>query len=132
MPFLPAWRYAMKWHRLLISVSLLGAVAFAQGFRPNPDEGTPLLNTAQSLQAARSRILEARPEAAAAALRMAAQHLAAFEVLFPGPQAEHAEYIRQQILEQTARMNDGAYALIDRIDYLWLAPVEDWCNRAGR
>jgi hypothetical protein len=121
----------MKWHRLLLSITLLGA-AFAQDVRVNPDEGTPLLSASLSLELARSRILQARPEAAAEALRSAARHLAAYEVLSPGPQAEQAEWMRRQILEQTARMNDDPYELCDRIVYLWLAPVEHWFNRGGR
>jgi hypothetical protein len=121
----------MKPYRLVGFFVLLGALAFGQTVRMNPDEGTPLLSASLSLQVARSHILEGEPQAAEAALRAAAGHLAAYEVLSPGPQAGQAEFIRQQILQQTARMNDDPYELCDRIVYLWLAPVEHWYFRAG-
>jgi hypothetical protein len=122
----------LKSIRLIIPICLLCAASFAQNSRFNPDDGTPLLSASLNLQLARARVLEARPEAAADALRKAAEHLGAYEVLSPGPQAAAAEYIRRQILEQTARMNDDPYALCDRIVYLWLAPVESWSYHGGR
>jgi hypothetical protein len=85
---------------------LLSGAALGQQLRVNPEEGTPLASARQSLQLACARVLEVEPDAAAAALRQAARHLAAYETLFPGPRAEQAEYMRQQILEQTARMHD--------------------------
>jgi hypothetical protein len=114
----------MKAYRLVGLLSLVGllalhgAPAFGQTIRVNPDDGTPLLSASLSLQQARANLLEARPQAAEAALRVAAGHLAAYEVLSPGPQANEAEFIRQQILEQTARINDDPYELCGRILYL--------------
>jgi hypothetical protein len=120
-----------KLHPFLLSVILLGT-AFGGTVPVNPNEGTPLLSASLSLQQARSRILEGRLEPAADSLREAARHLAATEALFPGPDAAHAEYMRQQILEQTARVYDNPSEIIDRIDYLWLGPVNHWLNRAGK
>jgi len=110
----------------------LGGTAFAQNVRLDPNEGTPLLSTTLSLELARSCLMEARPEAAAAALRGAAGHLSAYEALSPGPQAQTAEFIRQQILAATARVYENPYELSDRIVYLWLAPVNHWSSRSGR
>jgi hypothetical protein len=120
-----------KLHRLLLSLILVGA-ASASTVRIDVNEGTPLLSVSLSLQLARSRILEARPEPAAEALREAARHLTDVEALFPGPEAEQAEYMRGQILEQSARIYDNPSEIIDRIDYLWLRPVNRWLNRAGK
>jgi hypothetical protein len=118
-------------HRILLSMTLLGT-AFGQTVRVDPNEGSPLLSASLSLQLARSRILEARPEPAAEALRDAVRHLAGVEALFPGPEAEHAGYMREQILEQTARIHDNPSEIIDRIDYLWLAAVYDWLNNGKK
>jgi hypothetical protein len=121
----------MKWYGLFLSLALaIGAAA--QTTRLNSDPGTPLLSAILSLQLARAQILEADPEAAAAALRTAAQQLASYEILSPGPQAMQAEYIRRQILDQIARMHDDPRELVDRIDYLWLAPVNHWYYTAIR
>src|SRR5262249_44812244 len=122
----------MRWHQAMISVLLLSGAALGQQLRVNPEEGTPLASASQSLQLARARVLEAAPDAAAAALGQAARHLAAYEALFPGPRAEQAEYMRQQILEQTARMHNDPNEVADRIFYLWLEPVDRWNLRAGR
>jgi len=118
-------------HRVVLSILLVGT-AFAGETRVDTNEGTPLLSVSLSLQLARARIMEARPEAAAGALRDAARHLTAVEGLFPGPDAGEAEYIRQQILEQSGRIYDKPSEIIDRIDYLWLRPVNHWLNRAGK
>ena len=121
-----------KFCRWSLLVTFLGAAAFAQSVHFNPNEGTPLFSASLSLQLARSCLIEARPEAAAAALRDAARHLAAYEALSPGPQANTAEFIRQQILAATARVYENPYELVDRIVYLWLAPVKYWHYRSGR
>jgi hypothetical protein len=113
-------------------IALAGALAVGQSLGTNPRDATPLLSASLSLQLARSRLLEAQPHAAEAALHEAARHLAAYEVLSPGPQADEAEFMRQQILEQTARMNDDPSVLCDRIVYLWLPPVNHWYNRVAR
>jgi hypothetical protein len=121
-----------KFYRLCLVVTLLGATALAQDVRPNTNEGTPLLSTTLSLELARSCLLEERPQAAAVALREAAGDLAAYEELSPGPQAQTAEFIRQQILAAAGRVYENRDELADRIVYLWLAQVNHWYSRAGR
>jgi|SRR5579883_1617133 len=89
------------------------------------DGNMPLLQAHQNLELAKSRILEDKARDAAAPLRAAAQALADFERQSPGPDAERADFIRQQMLEQAGRVSHDHSDALDWINS-WLATVERW------
>src|SRR5690242_3384798 len=111
--------------KLLIGAVLLAGTALCQ----QQQLGTPLLSARLSLQLAKSRILEQRDAEAATALRSAAQALADYERLSPGPHDWEAEYIRGQLLDYAARLSWNESEMLDRIEYLWFSPINDWYRK---
>jgi len=85
----------------------------------------PLLRARQNLMLARSRVLDQKYADAKLPLREAADALSSFAALFPGPRAETAKTIREDILayaQEIAHHHDDA---VDKID-AWLDPVNQW------
>lgn len=93
--------------------------------RTRVDGDMPLLEAKQNLQMARARILESKPGDAKAPLRAAAQALADFQRLAPGPDAEKANYMRQQMLDRAERIRHDHSDSVDWIDS-WLATIDKW------
>ncbi len=93
--------------------------------RTQVEGNMPLLKARDNLMLARSRILGDQYKDAAAPLRAAAEALADFEKLSPGPQAEKAEAMRQEIEAYSQRVGRQHTHAIDRID-AWLDPINHW------
>jgi hypothetical protein len=93
--------------------------------RTRTDEDMPLLKVRQNLQLAKARVLEEKYKDAAAPLRAAAEGLAQFEQMFPGPRADTAETMRQDIETYARNIAREHARAADQIDG-WLQPVEQW------
>lgn len=93
--------------------------------REVPVDGTPLLRAKLALELARSRVLENRYDDASAALRLASKALGDYAKLSPGPHAETADFIRQEIARYSPRVIRNQQDALDRID-LWSEPVDKW------
>ena len=91
-------------------------------------DGTmPLLQARQELLLARSRVAERQYEAAARPLHAAARRLADFEKLYPGPQAQAADAMRQQLEDYARNIKVAHRDATFRID-TWLRQVDTWNN----
>ncbi|MBZ5582576.1 MAG: YfdX family protein [Acidobacteriia bacterium] len=88
-------------------------------------DGMPLLKARENLTLARDRVLDGNPKAAAAPLRAAAEALADFEKLAPGPRAQDAESMRQKI-EACARDIGDRHADAPQEIGAWLESVDHW------
>jgi len=111
--------------RLCFGAMLAVFAAGGQTGKAIPVDGTPLWRAKLALETARARVLENRYDAASGALRDTAHALADYEKLSPGPHAETARFIRQEIESygpQIARRHEDA---LDRID-LWRGPIDEW------
>jgi hypothetical protein len=93
--------------------------------RTNVEGNMPLLGAQQNLRLARMRVLEQKFKDARAPLRAAAQDLADYEKLSPGPRAQDAEYLRGQIEAYSRTIAHDHAAAANQID-AWLAPIEKW------
>lgn len=93
--------------------------------RSRVDGNEPLMQARLNLQLARARILEDKPRDAAAPLRAAAQALAEFGRLDPGPIAEKADAMRQQMLRQAEHVQRDHQESLDWINN-WLETVGSW------
>lgn len=89
------------------------------------DGSMPLLQARSNLELARSRILEDKPRDAAAPLRAAAQALAEFARQAPGPDAENAGFMRQQMLGQAEHAGRDPAETLDWISS-WLDTLSRW------
>ena len=85
----------------------------------------PLLKVRQNLQLAKARVLEDKYKEAAAPLRAAAEGLAQYQLLFPGPRAETAEAMRQEMETYARNIARDHVRAADKIDD-WLQPVQQW------
>jgi len=92
----------------------------------------PLLRAKSNLELARTRILNGKYKDARAPLRAAAQALADFQRQFPGPHAEDADRMRQQMLEYADRIDDHRSDILDRINATWLDPIAKWQQEGTR
>src|SRR5690242_1815945 len=87
----------MLWMLMCAAVVTLIASAQSPQTKPQPVNGTPLLRAKLALETARARALEDRNTEVSPALRDASKALRDYENLSPGPHAETAAYIRQEI-----------------------------------
>ncbi|PWU02202.1 MAG: hypothetical protein C5B51_21340 [Terriglobia bacterium] len=94
----------------------------------NSEGNMPLLKARENLMLARARVLEDKPGAAEAPLRAAAQALAEFERLSPGPRTVKAEAIRQEIDVYVRHVREDHANAIAQID-LWLDPINEWSRQ---
>jgi len=88
----------------------------------------PLLKVRQNLQLARARVLDAKYKDAVVPLRAAAEGLHAFAEQAPGPNAERAESMRQEILDYAAHIGRDPSDAQVKIDY-WMGPVDEWYRK---
>jgi len=93
--------------------------------KTQPLDGTPLLRAKLALEMARARVLEDRYADASAALRDASRSLIDYIKDSPGPHAETADFIRQEIDVLAPRLPRNHEDTIDRID-LWRRPIDQW------
>jgi hypothetical protein len=112
---------------LMIMALCFGLVAQTRGSRDRSYDGTPLLKAKLALEMARNDVLESRFSHAASALREASKSLADYEALSPGPHAETAAFIRQEIDAYAKRIVRDHSDALDHID-LWLGPVNKWAS----
>ncbi len=85
----------------------------------------PLLKARDNLTLARDRVLDGKYADAAAPLRAAAEGLADFGKLAPGPRAQDADYIRQKIEACARNIGKDHSGVAQQIEY-WLGTVEQW------
>ncbi len=88
-------------------------------------DAMPLLKAKQNLELAKVRVLDGKYKDAVMPLRAAAEGLADYERVSPGPHAQDAEYLRQQLLsysDQVTHHHDEADVRIDG----WLDQVNAW------
>ena len=78
-----------------------------------------------ALETARSRALEDRYTEVSSALRDASKALRDYENLSPGPHAETAAFIRQEIDSFARRASRDRDDTVDRIE-MWLGVVNQW------
>jgi hypothetical protein len=90
----------------------------------------PLLEARQNLRLARMRIEEGRYKDAAAPLSAAADDLADYERLSPGPLGQNAEYFRQQIASYASTVAKNHQDAASQIDY-WLGHIDKWYEHAA-
>jgi hypothetical protein len=95
------------------------------------DTNEPLLRAQANLELARARLLNSQYEDARLPLRNAAAALADFQKLFPGPHAEDAEFMRQQMIECASNLPKDTATAVDRINLMWLAPILKWEKEGG-
>ena len=107
------------------AVVTLIASAQSPHSQPQQVDGTPLLRAKLSLEMARSRALEDRYAEVSSALRDASKALRDYENLSPGPHAETAAYIRQEIDSFARRASRDREDTVDRIQ-MWLGVVNQW------
>jgi len=105
---------------LCAALAMGGAVAQTQKV-----DGTPLWRAKLALEMARARVLEDRFADASASLRDASKALADYEKDSPGPHAETARFIRQEIEAYAPRIVRNHEDALDRID-LWRQPIDQW------
>lgn len=108
--------------RILLCAALAMGGIVAQTQRV---DGTPLLRAKLALEMARARVLEDRFADASASLRDASRALADYQKDSPGPHAETARFIRQELDAYAPRIVGNHADALDRID-LWRQPVEQW------
>jgi hypothetical protein len=89
----------------------------------------PLLEARQNLRLARMRVEEGHYKDAAVPLRAAADDLADYERLSPGPLGQNAEYFRQQITDYASTVAKDHQEAGARIDY-WLGFIDKWYRQA--
>jgi ABC-type amino acid transport substrate-binding protein len=89
----------------------------------------PLMRARENLELARARILENKYADAVVPLRAAAQALADFQKMYPGPRAEQAEFMRQQIAQYAGMVRHDHSDAADRIKS-WLDPINQWYQEA--
>jgi hypothetical protein len=102
-----------------------GVLGIPRGQADQTLAAMPLLEAHQYLMLARSQVLEQKYPEAMAALSTAAQALAFFERLEPGPNGQSAEYMRQQIEQYTEVMSSDHSDAISRIDD-WMSRIRKW------
>src|SRR5689334_2572137 len=88
-------------------------------------DGTPLLKARLALEQARSRVVEDRFDDAAESLRNASKALADYQDASPGPHAETAAYVREEIDTYARRIARDHSDAFDHIA-LWLNRVNQW------
>jgi len=93
--------------------------------RTTVEGNMPLLEARQNLRLARMRVLEDQFKDAVAPLRAAAQDLANYEKLSPGPRVADAEYMRQKIETYSHLIGHRPADAVAQID-AWLDPIEKW------
>ena len=91
----------------------------------------PLLSARQNLMLARSRVLEQKYADATLPLREAAEALSSFEALFPGPRAEAAHAMREDILAYAREIAHHHTDALDKINE-WLDPVNQWYQNLSK
>lgn len=89
------------------------------------DTEIPLARAQRNLMLARTRLMEGKSSAAAAPLREAAQALVDFEKQNPGPAAQQAEAMRQNMEAMARHHDEASSAKIDE----WLRTLEQWQKR---
>ncbi len=85
----------------------------------------PLMSARENLTLARNRVLDGQYKDAAAPLRAAAQALADFEKIAPGPRAQDAEYARQKIETCASNIEKDHSDTAGQIED-WLEQVTAW------
>jgi len=95
------------------------------------DGNMPLLRAQENLELARARMLNDRAKDARGPLRAAAQALADFEQIAPGPHAEDAEYMRQQMLQIADKIDSDRDGALDHINVTWLPVLQKWQAEGG-
>jgi len=95
------------------------------------DANMPLLRAQENLELARARVLNNRAKDARGPLRAAAQALADFEHISPGPHAEDAQYMREQMLQFADKLDGGDNGILDQINVAWLPSIQKWQVEGG-
>jgi len=95
--------------------------------RKHVEGDMPLMKVRENLNLARARVLEGKYNDAKAPLRAAAQALADYEKLSPGPHSERAASMRQAMEEFANHVPHNQDEATTKID-LWLDPVNSWYN----
>jgi hypothetical protein len=108
--------------------SELGAIPNSV-IRTSVEGSMPLLEARQNLELAHMRVLESKFKDARAPLRAAAQDLANYEKLSPGPHANDAEYLRQQIEAYSQTIAHRPAHAAQQIE-MWLQPIDKWSQEA--
>lgn len=91
----------------------------------------PLMRAQANLELARSRVLDGDSKAARVPLQAAAQALADYQRLYPGPNGEDAEYMRQEMLAYVPKLGQSETDTVDRINIMWLDKIQKWEKRGG-
>lgn len=97
--------------------------------RTTVEGSMPLLQARQNLRLARMCVEEGRYKDARAPLRAAAENLANYETLSPGPLGQNAEYFRQQIADYSRTVEKHHDEAAKQIDY-WLGFIDKWYAQA--
>jgi hypothetical protein len=97
----------------------------ASVIRTNVEGNLPLLEARQNLRLARMRVQEEKFKDARLPLLAAARDLADYEKLSPGPRAQEAESLRQQIDAYSRTVRHDHTNAVNQID-AWLSPIDKW------